>query len=338
MTVLRYNRYCLDNGVSVCIVPTGIGASIGGFAGDASRVAQQIAEKIPVIVNPNVVNAACFSGIKDNMLYTEGFVINEFFKGNISLKPSQNNIIGVIFDKAISEGIRNVHINTMNAVKTVYGIDVVGYEVTEEPCGVEFFMTEEGISSGAVMNNETLLKASKKMLSRGADVLAVVCHFEEPLEDGYKNGDSPDIIGGVEAIISHYLSRELMVPVVHSPAFENIEIDKSIVDKRAAAEYITPTFLPCLLVALDKAPLLIPSFDNNYITVNNVHSVVMPSSALGNSIVLDSIHRNIPVYAVQENKTMLSVDKNALCIDNAIINIETYDEYVNNFLLERVTL
>ena len=338
MTVLKYNRYCLDNGVSVCIVPTGIGASIGGFAGDASRVAQKIAEKIPVIVNPNVVNAACFSGIRDNMLYTEGFVINEFFQGKLSLKPSLNNKIGVIFDKSISDGIRNVHINTMNAVKTVYGIDVIGYEITEEPCGVEFFMTDEGISSGSVRNNETLLKASKKMLSRGADVLAVVCHFKEPPEDGYKNGDSPDIIGGVEAIISHYLSRELMVPVVHSPAFENIEIDKNIVDRRAAAEYITPTFLPCLLLALDKAPLLVPSIDSNYITVNDVHSVVIPSSAIGNSVVLNSIKRNIPVYAVEENKTVLNIDKNALWIENAIINIESYDEYVNDFLLERITL
>lgn len=338
MTILKYNRYSLDKGVSVCIVPTGVGASIGGFAGDASRVAQKIAEKIPVIVNPNVVNAACFSGINDNMLYTEGFVINEFFKGNISLKPSLNNRIGVIFDKGISEGIRNVHINTMNAVKTVYDIDVMGYEVTEEPCGVEFFMTEAGISSGAVMNNQTLLNAAKKMLARGADVLAVVCHFEEPPEDGYKDGDAPDIIGGVEAVISHYLCKELMVPVVHAPAFENITIDKNIVDKRVAAEYITPTFLPCLLVALDKAPLIIPSFDSSYITFNDVHSVILPSSSLGNSIVLDSIKRKIPIYAVKENVTVLNIDKSALCVDNAVIEIETYDEYIKNLLVERAVL
>jgi len=176
------------------------------------------------------------------------------------------------------------------------------------------------------------------MLARGADVLAVVCHFEEPPEDGYKDGDAPDIIGGVEAVISHYLCKELMVPVVHAPAFENITIDKNIVDKRAAAEYITPTFLPCLLVALDKAPLIIPSFDSNYITVNDVHSVVLPSSSLGNSIVLDSIKRKIPVYAVKENVTVLNIDKSALCVDNAVIEIETYDEYINYLLVERAVL
>ena len=39
------------------IVPTGVGASIGGFAGDASIWARKFAEKCRLIVNPNVVNA-----------------------------------------------------------------------------------------------------------------------------------------------------------------------------------------------------------------------------------------------------------------------------------------
>ena len=66
------------------IVPTGIGASIGGFAGDASIWARKLSKKCKLIVNPNVVNAACFSGINDNMLYVEGFTLDEFFKGNCS--------------------------------------------------------------------------------------------------------------------------------------------------------------------------------------------------------------------------------------------------------------
>lgn len=43
------------------IVPTGIGASIGGYAGDASTYARKFANNnINLIVNPNVVNAGCF--------------------------------------------------------------------------------------------------------------------------------------------------------------------------------------------------------------------------------------------------------------------------------------
>ena len=102
------------------IVPTGIGASIGGFAGDASRFARRIAQKHKLIVNPNVVNAACFSGITDNMLYVEGYSLDSFFKNEISLNPSKNNKIGVVFDKSIPQDVINIHINTINAVKIVY--------------------------------------------------------------------------------------------------------------------------------------------------------------------------------------------------------------------------
>ena len=112
------------------VVPTGIGASVGGYAGDASNYARKFTKDFNVIVNPNVVNAACFSGIGNNMLYTEGWSLSEFIKGNLFLKPSEHNKIGVLFDKGISKGIINVHINTINAVKTVYGIDVIGYEIT----------------------------------------------------------------------------------------------------------------------------------------------------------------------------------------------------------------
>ena len=111
------------NKLGAFIIPTGVGASIGGFAGDASRWARKFALKNKLIVNPNVVNAACFSGITDNMLYVEGYTIDEFFKGKCNLVESTNNKIGVIFDKSIPQNVLNIHINTINAVKTVYDIN-----------------------------------------------------------------------------------------------------------------------------------------------------------------------------------------------------------------------
>ena len=130
------------------IIPTGIGASIGGFAGDASFWARKFAEKSRLIVNPNVVNAACFSGITENMLYVEGYSLDEFFKGKINLIPSENNKVGIIFDKAVTKPVLNVHINTINAVKTVYGTNIAGYEITDEEVGVEFFVDKSGASAG----------------------------------------------------------------------------------------------------------------------------------------------------------------------------------------------
>lgn len=315
--------------IAAFIVPTGVGASIGGFAGDASVYAQEIAKEIPLIVNPNVVNAACFSGITDRMLYTEGWTITQFFKKNLSLIPSSNNKIGVIFDKAISQKVLNVHINTINAVKTVYGCNVIGYEITDEDCGIEFFMTNSGASSGGLANPETLVKAGKKLIDKGVDVLAVVCKFDEPPEDEYMFGNSADIVGGVEAIISHYLTKELLVPVVHAPAFEDITISTEIVDPRAAAEYITPTFLPCLLLGLKNAPLISTTLDEKHITLNDMKALIMPGDSLGSSIVLDAIKNKIPVIAVNENTTVLDITRYSLFTKSDIINLDSYKECCN---------
>ncbi|MBQ9244916.1 DUF3326 domain-containing protein [bacterium] len=305
------------------VVPTGIGASIGGYAGDASLTARMFAENFNVIVNPNVVNAACFSGITDNMLYTEGWTLTQFIKGNINLIPSYGNKIGIIFDKGISQGILNVHLNTVNAVKTIYGVNIVGYEITDEPCNVEFFTNSNGISTGSVMNNQTLVEAGKKLINKGAQVIAVVCKFEEPPEDNYKEGEGVDIVGGVEAVISHYLARELKVPVVHSPAFENITISRELVDAKSSAEYITPTFLPCLLIALNNAPLFSSQKVEHYISIDKLKALIMPFDSLGSSIVLDAELKKIPVYAVKENTTVLNISKDVIKNKN-IIEIDTY--------------
>lgn len=318
---------------AIMIVPTGIGASIGGYAGDASRYAQKISQKIPLIVNPNIVNAAVFSGITDNMYYVEGYSIEQFVKGRIGLKPSKNNKIGIIFDRGITEKVLNIHLNTLNAVKTVYDIDITGYAITEEPAGVEFCTTESGISSGRVKTPETLLKAGQKLLEQGAQVLVVVCAFEEPPEDDYENGDGVDIVGGVEAVISHYLTKKLKCPCVHAPAFEDVTITGRLVDPKVSAEYITPTFLPCLLFGLKNAPLLV-DLENagseeikNCITIDNIRSVSVPYNALGSSVVLDCCAKEIPVYAVRENSSVLNIDKNVIKSNN-IIEVETYDEYI----------
>lgn len=310
------------------VVPTGTGASIGGFAGDASLTAKMFARDFNVILNPNVVNAACFSGISDNMLYTEGWSLTELFKGNLGLIPAENNKIGIIFDKEISKELLNVHINTINAVKTVYGVDIVGYEITDEPVGVEFFNTDNGVSSGSVINENTMVSAGKKLIEKGATVIAVVCKFNEAPDDNYQNGEGVDIVGGVEAVISHFLTRTLKVPVVHAPAFEDITITTELVDGRAAAEYITPTFLPCLLIALKNAPLFSFEKVEQYISVKDIKALIMPYNTLGSSIVFNALKHNIPVYAVKENKTVLNITKEKLK-NNDIIEVTTYKECLN---------
>lgn len=305
------------------IVPTGIGASVGGYAGDASVWARRFAEHAKLIVNPNVVNAGGFSGITGNMLYVEGYSLDSFFKGEISLKQSYGNKIGIVFDKAVPQDVLNVHINTMNAVKTVYGVDITGYEITSEDAGVEFFMSDFGVSSGRVKNIETLKDAAQKLLYQGADAIAIVCMFDDPQDDNpdYANGIGTDPVGGVEAIISHYISKELKVPCAHSPAFADYSIPSEIVNPKSASEYITPTFLPCILLGLSNAPLIGGDID-----VSLLDFLVMPYNSLGSIPVFEAIKRNIPVFAVKENTTVLNVTNENLFKSSKITVAETYEE------------
>jgi len=305
------------------IVPTGIGASIGGYAGDASVWARKFAKYSKLIVNPNVVNAGGFSGITENMFYVEGYSLDSFFKGEISLKPSSDNKIGIVFDKSIPLDVLNVHINTMNAVRTVYGVDIIGYEITEEEVGVEFFVTDVGASVGKVQNIVTIKSAAQKLLEKGADAIAIVCLFDDPENENadYANGLGADPVGGVEAILSHYISKELKVPCAHSPAFESCEISTDIVNPKAASEYITPTFLPCILLGLSNAPLIGGDID-----VSKLDYIVMPYDALGSIPVFEAIKRNIPVYAVKENTTVLNVTNDVLHKSNKITIVESYKD------------
>jgi hypothetical protein len=315
-----------NNKLGAFIVPTGIGASIGGYAGDASAWARRFSKEATIIVNPNVVNAGVFSGITENMLYVEGYSIDEFFKGNICLEPSVRNKIGVVFDKSISTDVLNIHINTINAVKTVYDLDIIGYEITEEDVGVDFFVDSSKISTGRVKNVSTLLPAAKKLLDRGADAIAIVCKFaDDNGNEDYSSGIGVDPIGGVEAIISHYVSRELKIPTAHSPAFDDFSITTEIVNPKASAEYITPTFLPCVLLGLNNAPKISPNCEN-MLSVSDLDFLVMPYNALGSIPVFEAVKKGIKVFAVKENETVLNVTNDLLLIKSGIVIVENYQE------------
>lgn len=312
------------------IVPTGVGASVGGYAGDASAFARKFANKSKLIVNPNVVNAGGFSGITDDMLYVEGYTLDSFFKGEVNLIPSCNNKIGIVYDCAIPNDVLNVHINTQNAVKTVYGLNLCEFEETEEEVGVEFFVNDEGISVGNVRNISTIEDSCKKLIDRGCETIAIVCLFDEPEADNqdYSNGLGVDPVGGVEAIISHDISKKFKIPCAHSPAFIDYKIYPEIVNPKSASEYITPTFLPCILLGLNQAPKITEDLSAG-INIKNLDYLVMPYDSLGATPVFEVLKRDIPVYAVKENHTELDVTKDKLFKHSKIIEIDSYDELLD---------
>lgn len=315
------------------IVPTGVGASIGGYAGDASVYARKFANKHKIIVNPNVVNAGCFSGITENMLYVEGYSLDSFFKGQINLLPSENNKIGIVYDKAIPQDVLNIHLNTQNAVSTVYGVEICAYEITKQDVGVEFYLTDDGISVGSVKNIAAVEDAVQKLIDKGCEAIAIVCLFDEPESENedYCNGLGVDPVGGVEAIISHDISSKFKIPCAHSPAFIDYQIYPQLVNSKSASEYITPTFLPCILLGLAQAPKITRNSENG-INISNLDYLVMPYNSLGAVPVYECLKRGIKIYAVKENSTALDVTKSKLFTNLDIVEVETYEKVLDLIL------
>ena len=149
-----------------------------------------------------------------------------------------------------------------------------------------------------------------------------MCHFPEEQGEEYANGTGVDPVGGVEAIISHYISKELKIPCAHAPAFSNYTIDSKVVDTRCSAEYITPTFLPCILIGLSQAPQI--TQDNIGINRSDIDFLIVPYNAIGGIPVIEISKMNKKIYAIKENFTILDVTPknfNAKCV-----TINTYEE------------
>ena len=110
------------------------------------------------------------------------------------------------------------------------------------------------------------MKQEKGLIKKGITAIAIVAKFPDNLDlietNSYREGKGVDPISGVEAVISHLISKFLKVPCAHAPALNPIELNENL-DPRAASEEIGYTFLPSVLIGLSKAPDLIELTDKN---------------------------------------------------------------------------
>jgi hypothetical protein len=86
--------------VVISVIPTGIGCETGGYAADAAPATALLASCTDyLITNPNAVNASDFIFMKDNIWYTEGYIIDQFCKGGVNLYKPYSNKVGLIIEK-----------------------------------------------------------------------------------------------------------------------------------------------------------------------------------------------------------------------------------------------
>lgn len=314
----------------VLIVPTGIGAAIGGYAGDALPVARAVAQTCDrLITHPNVLNGAQLYYPLDNTLYVEGYGLDLFAAGDWGLKPVRQNKVGLLLDCGIEPELRLRHLQAADAARATLGLNLTDYVVTDAPLEVELRTASSGASWGTIGNPGSLLRAADKLITKaGAEAIAVVARFpddeDSPELQDYRSGQGVDCLAGAEAVISHLIVRELQIPAAHAPALKALPADPQV-SPRAAAEELGYTFLPCVLVGLSRAPQFASDRTSNQtIWSQEVDAVVVPHTACGGSAVLSFSNSATKIITVADNTTQIQVPPEPLGIKT--IGVKSYLE------------
>lgn len=267
--------------INAMVVPTGIGASIGGYAGDANPAAKLLAKASDLLItHPNVVNGAMMTDIPQNIAVVEGYHLDRFFAGQVALRNNVKHKIAVVVDSAASEEERDLTLACMRAAKHVYGVDIMD----------EIFYTDEDVEANdlkQIKNFRSMLRACKAAQDSGATALAILCVLDEDEESNeakaYQTGMGYDPIGGIEARISHLAAQMTLLPCAHAPIIrtknekQNSQyrsfdsgvgnlavlqkeetVKLSELDPRVTAEYLSDCFLASVIKCLQNSPQIIP--------------------------------------------------------------------------------
>ncbi|RYQ89590.1 hypothetical protein Ahy_B09g096155 isoform B [Arachis hypogaea] len=227
---------------SVMIVPTGIGAAIGGYAGDALPVARALSTVVDcLITHPNVLNAAMLYWPMTNTLYVEGYALDRFAEGLWALQPVHQNRVGIVLDAGIEEDLRLRHLQVADAARASLGLPIIEYIVTDTPLEVEKWIDPEtGKSTGRIRHPDSLIRAVRNLVNRSkVNAIAVVGRFPDDDTDDvddYRLGMGVDLLAGVEAVISHLVVKEFKIPCAHAPAMSPLTMSLSLSPKSAAEE------------------------------------------------------------------------------------------------------
>ena len=329
---------CQKPHTTVLIIPTGIGAAMGGYAGDALPIARTLAGVTDrLITHPNVLNGAQLYWPMPNAYYVEGYGLDQFAAGRWSLNPVHQNAIGLVIDQGMEAELRWRHLQAADAARATLGLDVKAHVVTDMPLGVTLKTAESGASWGTLANPGSLLRAAERLIIEAkVQAIAVVARFPDDEDsealNAYRQGNGVDLLAGAEAVISHLVVRTFKIPCAHAPALAPLPLDTEV-SPRSAAEEVGYTFLSCVLAGLSRAPQFASAESgaksgarSGAIWADDVDAVILPETAFGGAAVMSLAQRAAQVIAVRENTTAMAVTPKDLGIPAIAVN--TYLEAV----------
>ena len=324
-SLLKFARRTVENTQrfnAVLMIPTGVGADIGGHAGDASPVAQLLASVCDTLItHPNVVNASDINEMPPNSLYVEGGALCRMLMGTAGLQPVRSNRVLVVIDSHYDQMFVDGAINAVNAARASYGLICPRVVQLDPPLEMRSSYSASGTAVGHVAGLDRLFRVLDQ--HRGDyDAIAISSVISVPPSyhrDYFQSaGRMVNPWGGVEAILTHTISASYDLPSAHSPMLESEEIaniDTGIVDPRMAAEAISLTFLQSILKGLQRSPKIVTDRDammaNGVLTASDVACLVIPDGCLGLPT-LAALEQGVPVISVRENRTLMRNDLTSL--------------------------
>ena len=312
-TIFHFNKRSFQNTGqfnAVLIVPTGIGAEIGGHSGDAAPVARLLASACDnLITHPNVVNASDINELPENALYVEGSIISRLLMGTIGLQKVRSNRVMLVIDEHKDEHFQKAAINLASAARASFGLDCPLVLTMEQNVSMESVYSRSGRAVGKIENFENLYAALSKH-REGYDAVALSSVIKVPpaYHKDYYLGGMVNPWGGVEAMLTHCISLIFDVPSAHSPMMESMDIlnmDVGVVDPRMAAEIVSVTFLFSVMKGLHRSPKIIRDTAAmmlpGIISAADIDCIIIPDGCVGLPT-LAAIEQEIPVIAVRENR------------------------------------
>jgi len=335
----RRRRYeHADRFNAALLIPTGIGARLGGHSGDAGAVARLLAAACDTLItHPNVVNASDINELPENGLYVEGSVISRLLGGSLGLQPVRANRVMVVIDDHDDTFFTEAVVNSVSAARAAMGVDCPVVVRMHNKILMRSLYSRSGRAVGRVEHLQRLCRVLHERRSQ-YDAVAISSLVQLPLRfyTEYFRDEANDMInpwGGVEAMLTHAVSLLFDVPSAHSPMDASKEVlntDVGIVDPRKSAEAVSTTHLHCVLRGLHRSPRLVPDApihaSTGVLTAADVSCLVIPDGCVGLPT-LAALEQGIPVIAVRENKNCMQNDLTALPFaPGKLIIVENYLE------------
>jgi hypothetical protein len=324
---------------AVFLVPTGIGAEIGGHAGDATPAARVLAEACDrLITHPNVVNASDLNEMPENALYVEGSAITRLMMGTAALQPVRTNRVLMIMDAHEIEMFANDTVNAVSAARATYGLDCPKIVKLDPPLNMTAEFMKSGRAAGEINGLERVLEVlDENQGTFDAVAIASVIDLDEETHEGYFHQDGAMINpwGGVEAMLTHAVSMLYEIPAAHSPMMENHKVanfDLGLVEPRLAAEAVSLTFVQCMLKGLHRSPRIVTDpeamREPGLLSAADVSCLIMPDKCVGLPT-LAALEQGIPVIAIRENENLMQNNLHDLpWASNQLHVVENYWEAV----------